>query len=415
MNNSTVIMGYFEREPYCHRKNDNTVTGIEVSLIKIIANAINITIHPLEIKLNNNSTKAGEIVNTFENNTKSIDFIIGGVIWRPNESTDFVLPYEVVRYVFLVPVEVQLSLGGLVSPLNNKVWLAIGCTFLFAMCLRLLLFKKISFLEILAIVIGTAWYKQPKKLSYRIKFMSWIIFGYILSQFYLASMAGKLMSRSVDKIDTFEDLVMSNKAVGGTKRSAMFFDRVKGTSEKFDNLSKILLKRFLGFDREIHARKVQDLINGRNRQIAMMALMNTTSSSPKYDPSILRILPEILSSFPLAFATWRGLPDLPQIDQKLQWIKQGGIDIYLGHRAAPRHQFEQKFNDEEEEFVQNNFIKINDLIPVFLCLIFAHTVSLVCFICELIVSRFVKSKKKQQVKRKKIKQSRKVNRQTVFD
>ncbi|KAF7998289.1 hypothetical protein HCN44_009687 [Aphidius gifuensis] len=293
-----------------------------------------------------------------------------------------------------------LFVGGLISPLQNTVWMAVGGVLLFSVFLRLTLFRKISFLEILAVVIGVAWNKQPIRLSYRIKFMSWIIFGYILCQFYLATMAGNLMSRPVEKMDTFEDLVMSNKMLGGSKLSPTFFKRVQGTSEKFDNLSKLMMKRFITFERDVFRKKLLDLMNGKNKSLALSTLLNTTSASHNYDTSIVRKLPEVLSSVSLSIAAWRGLPCVSRIEKKLRQLKWAGIASHLGDMEAMKNQIRQETNNDKDQSMENSFIELSDLIPGFLLMMLGYSIGLLCLFCEIIYYKFTGSRKNYRSKRK---------------
>lgn len=399
MNNCSVTMGFYDHEPYSHLETDNTLSGIEVSMIKIIKSSLNFTINPKEISVGSNETRTESVTRTLTNRT--VDFVIGGIIWRPIQSTDFIMLYEIVQFVFLVPVGTNFSVGGLISPLQNNVWMAIGGVLLFSVFLRLTLFKKISFLEILAIVIGVAWNKQPIKLSYRIKFMSWIIFGYILCQFYLASMAGNLMSRPVEKIDTFEDLILSNKMLGGSKLTPSFFNRVKGTSEKFDNLSKLMMKRFITFERDVFRKKLLDLMNGKNKSLALATLLNTTSSGRNYDRSIVRKLPEVLSSVSLSIAAWRGLPFVSRIEKKLRQLEWSGILSHIGDMEAIKNQIKRETNNDKDQSMENTFIELSDLIPGFLLMMLGYVIGLLCLFCEIIYHKFTGPKKNyRRIKRK---------------
>ncbi|XP_044020218.1 uncharacterized protein LOC122860460 [Aphidius gifuensis] len=397
MNNCSVTMGYYDHEPYSHLDNE-TLTGIEVSMIKIIQSSLNFTINPMEIVVGSNETRSDSVTRTLTNRT--VDFLVGGIIWRPAQSTDFIMLYEMVQFVFLVPIGTNFSVGGLISPLQNTVWMAVGGVLLFSVFLRLTLFRKISFLEILAVVIGVAWNKQPIRLSYRIKFMSWIIFGYILCQFYLATMAGNLMSRPVEKMDTFEDLVMSNKMLGGSKLSPTFFKRVQGTSEKFDNLSKLMMKRFITFERDVFRKKLLDLMNGKNKSLALSTLLNTTSASHNYDTSIVRKLPEVLSSVSLSIAAWRGLPCVSRIEKKLRQLKWAGIASHLGDMEAMKNQIRQETNNDKDQSMENSFIELSDLIPGFLLMMLGYSIGLLCLFCEIIYYKFTGSRKNYRSKRK---------------
>ncbi|KAF7995212.1 hypothetical protein HCN44_004684 [Aphidius gifuensis] len=236
----------------------------------------------------------------------------------------------------------------------------------FAIFLKFIVFYKISFLEITAVIIGVAWNKQPIIFSYRILFMSWVIFGYILTQYYLASMPGRLLAKTDNKIDTIKDLIDSGISRGGLKNTKIFFIGNKKFNNKSTSNELIdkLFENYNGFERIEYEKKLQDLISGKNKTMALSALMNSSSIPTKFDSRILRILPEALTTFPLGFPVWRGLPYLNDIDKDLQILIESGIISHFGN-IETKHVFSKDNNDGK---ISDEYIKLNDLVPGFLIL-----------------------------------------------
>lgn len=398
LNKCIINIAFFDNEPYVHaikQNNRSTIVGLEGLIIRAIIKSLNVVVKPFEIKVQNDTSTQDEIERTFRSN-RSIDLVIGGIVWQPSDAVDFTQSYEVLQVVWLIPIEINISLQGLVAPLELNVWLAVGVVLLFSIFLRLFLFKKMSFLEIFAIVMGIVWDRQPKRLSYRIKFMSWIIFGYILSQFYLASLAGRLMAPSGYQIDTMADLVDSDKIIGGLQNHKNLFHGVEEiddelSTETFDTI----LKRFITFDYDIYKTKLSDLFSGKNKTLALVAMLNASSINTTFDHSIVHKMREQVTYYPVGFPAWRGLPYLNQIDKKIGQLIQGGIISYMGQRSSPKNHFSQK-DEEEEAYIENNYIRFRDIVPGFFILIFGSIIGIFILICEII---FFKLNKKNKAKK----------------
>ncbi|XP_044003444.1 uncharacterized protein LOC122849002 [Aphidius gifuensis] len=388
MNNCSVNVGYLDNEPYVHavsKQNSFEYIGIDFPILRVIANHLNFTVNLSEMEGSKNIMKTDKVARSLRSN-RSYDIIIGGITWQPKDDVDYTVSYEVVQLVFLVPVQAGgVSFLALISPLDKSVWIAIMIVLSFAIFLKFIVFYKISFLEITAVIIGVAWNKQPIIFSYRILFMSWVIFGYILTQYYLASMPGRLLAKTDNKIDTIKDLIDSGISRGGLKNTKIFFIGNKKFNNKSTSNELIdkLFENYNGFERIEYEKKLQDLISGKNKTMALSALMNSSSIPTKFDSRILRILPEALTTFPLGFPVWRGLPYLNDIDKDLQILIESGIISHFGN-IETKHVFSKDNNDGK---ISDEYIKLNDLVPGFLILGIGYAVGLIFFFFEIMISR----------------------------
>ncbi|XP_044004114.1 uncharacterized protein LOC122849477 [Aphidius gifuensis] len=384
MNNCSVNIGYLINEPYMHaveKNNSFEYNGVDLAILQVIANHLNFTINLSEMEGSKNVMKTQKIANSLHSN-RSYDLIIGGMVWQPKDDIDYTIAYEVVQIVWLVPVQPEVtSFMALISPLEMTVWFAIIVVFLFAIIIRFTLFYKISFLEIFAIILGVGWNRQPIGFYYRTMFISWIIFGFILTQFYLASLPGRLLEDPEEEIDTINDLLDSGIPLGGSKLAKLFFvgNRTINSSSTSSGLIDKIFKKFIVFERIDYEKKVQDLISGKNSTIALLVITNSSTVNPNFDSRVLHILPEALTTFPLGFPVWRNLPYLNDIDIIIQRLLKSGIISHFFNLATKKHSFE----DVED----NIYIDLQDLIPGFLILGVGCTIGLITLIFEIIIFR----------------------------
>lgn len=407
MNNCFVNIAYFDEEPYIHEivknNNEKELVGLEALMIKSIADYLNFTVNLTMINWQGLSLKPDRAAKELNSN-KSIDLVIGNVYWRPDQRVDFTISYDAVGLVWLVPVQSKFSLRGLITPLDDSVWLATGAVLLFAVCLRFLLFNKLSFLELVAVILGVAWNKQPQTLPYRIKLMSWIIFGYLLIQFYSASLSSTLLAGSNYKINSMAQLVESELKFGGVPNTELIFNRAENKSEiqktPEDKIKLKIYKRYNIFSRELFKKKLYDLISGGNNKLALVALLNASSIDMKLNPRIVYIMPETLSTVKLGFPAKRNLVYLNEINKTLRKLWEGGIIYYMGQILLPS---KSRFNENNED---DGLIRLDNLIPGFCLLAFGYILSFLTVLCEIIFSR-LKLKNKSQGLNKKIKKRRK--------
>lgn len=399
MNYSFIDIGVFDQEPYVILKtidNETTAEGMEVWILRVMGKRLhfigNASLIPWA-----DSHQANEVLNAFENNT-DMDIVIGGILWDPSDDIDFSQPYDVVQIVWVIPKYDNISLRGLITPLSDLVWFAVCGVLLLAIFLRIILFRDITFLEILALLIGFAWHKQPITNSSRLYFMAFVLFGYVLNQFYLASLAGQLMAQADLQMETMVELMDSGLHIGGTQTHKMMFNFDDNSDTNNDDGSNDLIKnifrKFIVLNQNEYDQQLHHMVEGTNLTMALTMTLNVSSMETTISKKNVHIMSEVVASYPLAFAVWRGLPYLNQIDDVVNRLVQAGITSHFGARAAMLSDPVRSIDEEETN------LDLNDIVPAFLLLIMGYLVSIVCFIVELIImkikQRNTKIKQKKQ-------------------
>ncbi|KAH0554831.1 hypothetical protein KQX54_012963 [Cotesia glomerata] len=398
LNNSTVNVGYFDREPYVKEPSpdDNHFSGLEISLMKVLAKRLKMSVNLSSIEWGNGTDFIDEVNEEFDSD-RAIDLAIGGILWNPTELTDFTESYDVVEIVWLVPVHANISLRGLVAPLDTLVWYAIGGVLLFAIILKYGFFHKLTFLEIFSLFMGYSWPKQPIKDSYRLNYISWVIFGFLLTQYYLASLAGQLMAESEVQIENMADLVDSGISYGGLKSHyALLASSDIEDSDLEDHVVETLSKNFVIFEYDDYEKLFHDLIDGENSSFALTVTLNMSAMGSKFNHNNVHKMNEILSSAPITFAVWKGLPYLSVLNRIIVRLVQSGIIQHLASVVA----VSENVHHVHEDDISEMFIDSEDLIPAFLLLAMGSTAGFTCLLCEVVVSLWMKRKKKSRKREK---------------
>ncbi|XP_074114870.1 uncharacterized protein LOC141537648 [Cotesia typhae] len=398
LNNNIVNVGYFDREPYVKppTPDDEHFSGLEISLMEVLAKHLKMSVNLSLIEWGNGTDFIDEVNEEFESD-RAIDFVIGGILWNPTKLTDFTEPYDVIEIVWLVPVHANISLQGLIAPFDTLVWYAIAGVLLFAIILKYGLFYKLTFLEIFSLFMGYSWPKQPTKDSYRLNYISWVIFGFLLIQYYLAALAGQLMAQSEVRIKSMADLIDSGISYGGLK----IHHALLGSSDNEDNdfedhVMETLSKNFVIFEHDNYEKLFHDLINGENSSFALAVTLNMSAMGTKFDHNNVHKMDEVLSSVPITFAVWKGLPYLSVLNRIIVRLVQSGIIQHLASVVAASENVHHVHQDDIAEM----FIDSEDLIPAFLLLVMGSTAGFTCLLCEVVVSLWMKRKEKSTKKGK---------------
>ncbi|KAK0087446.1 hypothetical protein PV325_000945 [Microctonus aethiopoides] len=400
MDNSRVHFAFLDREPYItlrNSKNTSRYWGLEVSLLRVIMKRLQLQLRGFQIDWGDGTTVEDEVRNQFENNS-DIDLIAGGILWDPNDNVDFTTPYDLVQVIWLLPIYNNISLQGLITPFDDLVWFAVCIVLIFGIILKYILFQDMSLLETMALVLGVAWHKQPAKISSRLVFMSWVIFGYILTQFYLASLAGQLMAQSEIQMETMADLINSGLNLGGTQTHKMLFKNAEDLDddEVSDMILKTISKKFIVFSQEDYEHQLHELMDGHNRSVALAVMLNVSSMGSSFDRQYVHPLSEALASYPLSFPVWRGLPYLKQINSILSRLIQSGVIDYLGANAGRKSNF-MNHNDQNNIEDDNNLL-LDDIAPAFLLLIIGYSAGGVCLFGEIVCKKLTEHKKRKKKK-----------------
>ncbi|XP_044018793.1 uncharacterized protein LOC122859361 [Aphidius gifuensis] len=376
MNNCSVNVGYLNNQPYMYtvkRNNKYEYKGIDLSILRVVASYLNFTIKLSEIPATKNDTIPQRIVNSLSSK-RSYDLVIGGIPWQQSIDIDYTIPYDVVKLVWLVPVKSQEKLP-LALP-NTKELIVLIAVLLFPVIVKFILFHEISFLDIFAIFIGVACNKQPVRVSYRIIFMLWFIIGFIIVQLSSISLVGKMLTIPTYKNNTIDALIKSGIKFSGSKDTKnLYIGNIT-----FDNdPSKLIYKafeNFIEFESIEYEKKFQDLINGEDKSMALLAVINTPTVNKKFNPFYVRVLPEAIKALPLSFAVWHGLPYVNDIDIILQRLIRSGIIKHFNNIETKSYYHDIKHHHSR--------IKLEDLSPAFLILGIGLTISFITLILEII-------------------------------
>ena len=392
-----------------HNNHENTtemikhtkLAGIEGLILNTLATSLNFIISGEKIPWSNGTSLEAEVDDAlWGKGQEEVDLVLGGLPWAPEGETDYTLPYDVVRFVWLIPIRPNVSLQGLIAPLHKNVWFAVIGLVIFAFTIEFTVHGKVSFLEILSLVIGVAWPHQPKTLSARIVFISWVIFGYVLTQCYLASLAGQLMASSGMQIETLRELATSSFDIGGddSVKSLFQMDSPECEDDLNDDdtieLNRVIDQKLQIFDHNEYAERFRDLIDEKNHSLALAVRMNMSSMTPSFEGKHVHKMKENLASYPLAFAVWRGMPYLSVFDKQISNLIEGGIVGFWGRRISLLR-FGYYKTDER---INEGNLSLQALIPSFLLLFMGHVYASLLLFLEIAIFSW-KSRNKNTLKR----------------
>lgn len=315
------------------------------------------------------------------------------------------------KIVWLIPVEPNVSLEGLIAPFENNIWYALGVVLIATIILKLLFLKDISFLDVFALIIGVSTPEQPVKLSSRIQYLSWAIFGYVLSQSYLASLAGVLVDEANEQYETMEELVSEGIQYGGTQRYRELFALADSKDDSaLDDLSnsniiKTIYNNFVVLKYEKYHRQLQELISGKNKDMALVAMLNFSSTGDNFDETKVQQLKEPLGSYPLGFAVWKGLPYLDELERKIMIFTESGFIQFWERRYVTGD------DDDEDDDNSSDNLGLAQLAPAFLLLVIGALIAIVALFAEIMLNVFRKRKRiKERVKLMAVKWRKKTKR-----
>lgn len=411
MNNCVVIVAYYDWKPYVmgvivessvsddfdNATSTNTsvtsnlqLEGIEGLIVRTLASSLKFEISAREIPWLNDVSIVDQVNGALWDND-DVDMVLGGLPWSPEGDTVYTLPYEVVQIVWLIPIRPNISLQGLVAPLAKEVWFAVIGLLVFASCIEFILSRNVSFLEIFSLVLGVAWPKQPTIMSSRIRFMSWVIFGYMLSQFYLASLAGQLMATSGMQIETLAELADSSFEIGGSPEMLQLFESDEVDDDPDDGIddneiNRIVREKYQKLDHDMYQKSFNDLIEEKNLNLALAVRMNVSSMKPSFLTKRVHRMKEALASYSLGFAVWRGMPYLSVVDKKISILIEVGI---IRHWAEAIALQDGSYFDLDSHFNENN-LNLESLAPAFLLLVMGYGFAGIALLMEIALFQWKK-------------------------
>ncbi|XP_054015745.1 uncharacterized protein LOC128896394 [Hylaeus anthracinus] len=376
LNNCLLKVAYFDQPPYVMSVNGTAnLTGFEGSLAEEVTRGMQIEWERVEWSEN---TSYSEQVQMLLYDETMADLVIGRILQQSHRDIGYSTTYDMLKVVWLVPKVPKVSLEGLVLPFQPYVWAAIGGSLLFGGLIKFFLIRDVSWLDIFGLIIGASLARQPTKLSRKIHFVSWSIFGLFLSQIYVDSLAGQLIDESILKIETMKDLISSSFEIGGTAAFARLFDEFEHT----DEIVRQVRDKMVVFEQDQYLDQFGDLLEGRNTTFALVAVLNSSRSDAIETAYAYTITTEVICSFPLGFATWTGFPYLRFIDDKIHDFIDHGIFDFMIRQALANDTRLRKFamaNDQEYK----SELHLPQFVPAFLLMLIGFSSGLTFLFIEI--------------------------------
>ncbi|KAG7190602.1 hypothetical protein KM043_006690 [Ampulex compressa] len=376
LNGCSISLGYFDVSPYVTVTNrTRKLGGIEGIIMRTIAK--NLKMGLLDEKIEwGTEVNFVERIKTLLGREGKFDMAVGGILWNPSREVGYTATYAMVKIAWVIPVKSNVSLRGLITPFRISVWLTIIGTLFLGGVVKIFLVRDISFLDIFGMILCVSTSKQPTRMSSRIQFLAWALFGFFITQFYLGAMADQLVNASNLQMDTISELLLSRLKLGGTNRFFHFFG--VDEDEDTDSLDPFVSKIFNVFDHEDYEARLKDLLEGKNDTYALVAMLNISHIRLDDVNPRIHVMAELVASNPVGFAIRRGLPYLAEIDSQIQLLIDVGIFGYWIDRMSLRHNY---FRTDDQD---NDHLGMAQLLPAFLLLILGYTLAICMIVAEVI-------------------------------
>lgn len=291
--------------------------------------------------------------------------------------------FQTVPIVWLVPIQSKITINGIITPFTSQVWIAIIISFVIGLVKSCFIPKQLTFLEMFALFIGIGWYEQPTKLSTRLMFFSWTIYGLLITQFYLASSSSKLVSGSISYLRTIDDLLNSNFILGVDKTLVKNWNTVnanKNVSEDTKRLRRKVKENYKVYERDEFVIMMEDMLSGLQDDYALAVRLNSSNGFPKFTENVY-ILDELIGNFPLAYVLKNGAPFADKFDELILWIKANGLVEYSGRNY-------RNLDWDLENSRMSETISFENIVPGFMCLGAAYVLGLLMGVVEKIHAKF---------------------------
>lgn len=376
-NGCVLKVAYFEQSPYVIVGNDSKrLSGFEGALTEEALRGQEIE---REKVVWNDNTSYAEQVQMYIYNDINADFVIGRILQQSYEDIDYSSSYDTSKVVWLVPKVPNVSLKGLVQPFQQYVWAAVGGSILLGCVVKIFLFRDLSFLDIFALIIGVSTARQPTRLSTKIHFLAWCIFGLFLTQLYVDSLADQLINMSDLKLETMKELISSSFQIGGTAAFARLFEIFDQ-----DEIVESVRKKFVIFDQDAYLKQYYDLLDGTNSSFALVIVLNSSRSDAIETTQAYTITTDVICSFPLALATWKGSPYLEHLNEEINKYIDFGILDFLIQSALEKNlraMLSQTAQDEEYK----TELHLQQFVPAFLLVAIGFSSGFLFIILEVVL------------------------------
>ncbi|KYN00214.1 hypothetical protein ALC62_09009 [Cyphomyrmex costatus] len=375
LNANTVNAAMFDNYPFtCFDNKSNRFGGVEGSMVEEIAKNLNIKLNRESIESIREIPMNAEISLRLYNATD--DLVFGGILWNSSRKMTYTTCYGMVQISWIIPIETNISLRGLVAPFDKNIWYAIFCVLIVGGLVKLFFIRDITFLDITALIFSVP-VSQPTRTSSRIQFISWTLFGFFLTQAYLGSLADYLISTSDMQIETAEEIVKSGLSIGGTQQFADLL-QTPDKDDMDDDVGRIIRENYFIFKRHDYSKLFADLVEGKNDSLALVVMLNLTNYHRGSNIGHGHIIKETVGNYPLAFVTRQGFPYLKEFNYQIQILVQVGLVEHWSNEATLRKSYSNK---EDENHSQ---LDIDDILPAFFLLIMGYLGGFCLLIIEVI-------------------------------
>lgn len=230
----------------------------------------------------------------------------------------------------------------------------------------------------IGLLTGVSMSYKPITISNKIFFITWSAMGYVFSQFYLASLAKNLLTGGTFRIENVADLISSNlKLVADLELSGVYGSDGINSQYEYDNIIKTRLE--YKSKAEIGTIK-ENLLAGKMKDTAILMMQNF--SSAKLDlGDCAHQMREISASYPLALATWKGMPVLAAVDKAMMILVESGLVTHWSNKFSHAENIERKNSLEKN-------VGLNDLFPAFLLAFFGYLLAFTAFIMEIVLNKY---------------------------
>ncbi|XP_076296069.1 uncharacterized protein LOC143216669 [Lasioglossum baleicum] len=378
LNDCYLKVAYLVQPPFVFTVNGSDhLEGFEGCLIEEISKDLNLVRQ--QVEWSDNTSFAEQVRMMLYDDTKA-DIVVGRILQSRDDDIEYSTTYDMVEVVWLVPKIPEVSLKGLIKPFNNFVWAAIGGSLVLGALFKVFMLPDVAGLDIFAMIIGIAVYKQPTRPSRRVHFISWSIFGLFLAQLYIDSLADQLINLSTMKIETTQELLASSIKLGGT---AAFFSIV----ESYDDYQEFInnLKDELEvFDYETYIELLSDLLSGRNTTYALVVALNSSRSKAVETPYAYAMTTSVICSYPVSLATWKGFPQLSMINSRIQHVIDYGMFDFMVSLALENDTRARLFAMAQDDEYKSN-LHLQQFVPVFLLMVIGFGTGLIILILEIML------------------------------
>lgn len=376
-NDCILKVTYFEQPPYVMTANGSgKLHGFEGTLTEELTRGLQI--ERQEVGWSENTSYAEQMQILLFNNDTMADLVVGRVLQQSHDNIDYSTTYDMLKAVWVVPKAPNVSLKGLVQPFQPYIWAAIASTLLLGGIIKVFLMRDASWLDIFALIIGVSIARRPSAISSKIQFISWSLFGLFLTQVYVDSLADQLMTQSHLKFDTMKELVSSSFAIGGTAAFASLFDKFEET----DEIIAQIREKFVTFDQDEYVKQFADLLEGKNDSLALITVLNSSRCEAIETAYAYTITTDVICSFPIALATWKGFPYLRIIDTKIHdFISHGLLDFMIDLAIAKDMRITLFAIAEDNEYKTK--LHLQQFVPAFLLMVIGFSSGLLILILEI--------------------------------